>query len=476
MKDQVHLRPNISLHTIILSMEYSAAVENHGAMAKMAFYRHEVHEPAHPNEPDWFKILSKYNLMWSLLMEARDGDILIFAEDCLAFIATANLALLADSEDVWVCQDGHNRDRGNGSLIILKRGAAAFAWVSAVVDNLKEAAANVARFSRWDRSELVGHYTANHDTMINGMFPNLLFPSYGYAFPNFLATATTFNPLVLPEHQDARTNELVVRHLTQCLTKIALPFNFPQVEALPDTDLLAGRRSRVALIILITSSDAAIYAPTINNAQQYCNANGYALFIKHVDRLRDDGANDMLLHIMEQAKLYEYVLCLREDTLFNRLSFKIPPLFQEVSLVFGQSSLTSPNEIGCLGVRLDGRGRELLDAIQNLQVSRPQDSPAPVDELLALPGVAEAGHVLDMSIFAPFPSVRNSRTGMVRYVDLPQNVRRLAMIEDHVLAEPAIRERKPLKTSLSIFRHKSLNIIITVIMALVAITTVVKSL
>lgn len=167
----------VAIHSIVLAADRDATIANHRAFARRSLIGHEVHRPTYVDEDDWFKALAKYNRVWSLLTAARDGDVFVFAEDCLAFISPFNPSRLLGNQGVWIASDEHRSDRANGSLIILRRTPQAFSWLSAVIEKLHELGRESMHFCRWQGSELVGMNSKGGNASFEGAVANYFFPT-----------------------------------------------------------------------------------------------------------------------------------------------------------------------------------------------------------------------------------------------------------------------------------------------------------
>lgn len=470
--------PLVTVHSLVMDMAGDVAVANHKAYAERLGFAHRVHRLSCGGETDRTRLLRKYSAILALLRSGDERTVFVFAEDCVAFcepldaldMLGAQLPILG-SRDVWICEDGHHRGHGNGGLIILRGGKSAIDRIETILARCQISSSDSWTSSRWTHTELKGEHTVPHDRPINGCYPNLLFSAFGHAMPGVRAWAVSFNPHVLAPAQDAYSTLSVIAHLTRCLESGAPPFSAADGEAGsdPENELLEGRLSRVALVLVVLPGQEGLATTVERNMRLYATRHGYALYRFDADPGREQGHLATLLHHADQVPaLHEQLLCLTADTLIHGLSEPFPGLMGQASVMMMRSPWGQGADIGMIALRKDVLGLDLL------RIAGEEGSTG-LEHRLARELAAGRIRLADLAALAPHTAFRHPASFLVRYAGLPDNVRGLLMREDAASIATRLEEPPPpprTRTSLSWLRNARLN---KWIMALVGISALVAT-
>lgn len=468
------LSPLLSIHSLVMGISGEDAVANHRAYAGRMGYRHLVHQLGLGEETDRTRLLRKYSKMLGLLREVDERQILVFVEDSVAFSQPLAAHDVLGQAPFWLCQDGHWRERGNGGLIILRGGPEGIALVETILERCQALDAASGRFSRWEHNELAGLQTHMHHGLIQGCYPNLLFPSFGHAMPGISAYAVSFNPHVLPHVQDHHANIMVIRHLTRCLREDASAFEFAPLSCdnALDNRALSGRHSRVRLMVIVQPEQEGVAGLVEENLFLYARSQGYALEVRR-EALGHDRLTAMLHIAGEQISHYEFTLCCTADILIHDLRQPIPPLFAGASLLLARAPWGGGPDSGLVGVRNDEAGKALIAAARGDRMAEN----ASISELLDRAIDRGDARLADLISLAPHGAFRDPGNFLIRYHALPENLRELVMREDAAMLPDQLlppAKAPPVRTSLSSLRHPRLNRIIMAIVATAALIAAVQ--
>lgn len=467
--------PQVTLHTLCLGRDGDETAANHRAYAVRAGYRHYFHHCAGGGEGDRSRLLRKYSGMLRLLHAADKDEILAFVEDSVAFSTPLSIADILGPAAYWLCQDGHWRDRGNGGLIIVRNGPEGRSVVEGLLERCQAIAPDRSSFTRWEHHELVGLQTHEHDALIAGCYPNLLFPSFGHALPGVRAFAVALNPHVLPHAQDHHANMAAIRHLTECLEQGKQPFTFdPKSVETSWLAILKGRSSPVGIFLNVEPDQQDVAALVESNLCRYARKHGYALSVRR-EPVPHTGNRlaSMLRHLGEGSMQHAFALCLTADVLIHDLDRPIQTLFGDASLLLARSAWGSGPDDGIIGLRTDDTGKALVVAAMKECL----DAGAGFKALLQQTMNSEAGRYEEVQSWAPHTAFRDRANYLIRYRGLPANVRQLLMREDaaSLLLKLAVpREPAPNRTALSFFRHPRLNRIVSAAIAIAILFTVIQ--
>lgn len=449
----------LAVHSLVMGMAGEVALANHRAYAKALGYRHHTHHVAVGNETDRTKLLRKYSTILAILRETDERQVLLFVEDCVAFAEPLAAERVLCDQTIWLCEDGHQRHHGNGGLIIARGGQASIDWFEAILARCQMTSPGNWGLSRWGHRELVGQQTIAHDALLDGLYPNLLFPSFGHAMPQVKAWAVSFNPHVLPHAQDPLSNASVIAHLTQCLCAVEQPFALSEpvheAEDLEETGLpLEGRLSRVGVVLVVRPGQDRFASIVEQNLRLYAQQQDYAFY--RFDEAPGEGEVPLasLLRCADRAfGLHEQILCLFADALVHDVKKPLPGLIGQASILLARAPWGEGADTGMIALRKDANGQALL------RVAREEGSSGLIgwlSDALAGPAVRLA----DLATIAPHTAFRDKSSFLVRYDGLAGNVRELVMREDAAAlqrqGDPAPPEPST-PTSLSWLRHERLN-------------------
>ena len=474
MEDPDSAKPGqsrITVHSLHHVPPCAPVLANHAAYAGDRGYSLAAHELGPCVQLGPMRLLRKYALIRRILDRSAPGDIHVFAEDCLVFSQSVEVERFLGPAEFWLCEDGHFRGRGNGSLILARAGAEAVGRIDAILAACHGPGPVQAAPLLDQNRELIGCHSVGHDELTDGLYPNLLFPSFGYALPGIRAWSVTFNPHVLPHTQDAWSNEKAIEHLTASLIGRKPPFDFPPMK--PDSSLaqltLDGRLSRAGLVLLIEAGQEDVAAMVEDNLRTYALNKGYGL---RVVQGRDEGRRlpALLRAAGEALGHHEFVMAVTADVLVHDFGYALPGLFGEASLVLARSAGSGEIDDGFVGLKRSPAATRLLAAVGE------GTDDGPWQELLAAMRREHQVRIADLEDFAAHPALRSPVTAILRYHALAPNVRQLAMASDFECLPAQLLPPlppPPLRTSLSFLRGKRLNrIVMTLIVAAILLTIV----
>lgn len=327
----------MQFHSIALSADAAAAVENHRRYSVRRGYAHHRHEAASPGNSARSLLIYKYNLIAKLLAEAPNGEVLAFADqDAVIYTPLDALQVLGNAQH-WIVENAHTR-RPEGNFLILRAGEDAVALVRGILERLRTLPES---YDRWAHHELEGVEAHPHDRLIDGRhYPNFLFASFGQHLPEVSAFVLSLNPTVHPNAYDARVQGIFIEYLNRTQERGARLYDdLPAPPPVPDYEVRNPGRP----IALLTS-----YTPHIENYAMFSEQNitQYALrhgYTHHIYRdlpseLRGSVAGNwvkarLLLQLLDQ---HEQVAWVDADILIHDLAKPLASIMRGAAMALAR--------------------------------------------------------------------------------------------------------------------------------------------